>query len=70
MTMQSLAQFASLLRPMSPHLFLQKGTSLSQLGFNLSVSIAQYSQQSEVLYLVHSGDSVTSGLGAFYTTSQ
>ena len=70
MTMQSLVQFASLLRPMSPHLFLQKGTSLSQLGFNLSVSIAQYSQASEVLYLVNKGDSVTSGLGAFVTTSQ
>lgn len=70
MTMQPLVAFASLLRPMSTRLFLQKGTSLSQLGFNFSVSIAQYSQASEVLYLVNKGDSVTSGLGAFITTSQ
>ncbi len=70
MNMQSLTHFASLLAPMSPRLFLQKGTSLSQLGFSLSVSIAQYSQQSEVLYLVKKGDSVTSGLGEFITISQ
>jgi len=69
MDMQALVQFASLLTPMSPHLFLQKGTSLSQLGFSLSVSITQYSQAAEVLYLVKAGDSVTGSLGAFVTTS-
>ena len=69
MDMQALTQFASLLTPMSPHLFLQKGTSLSQVGVSLSVSISQYSQAAEVLYLVKVGDSVTGSLGAFVTTS-
>ncbi len=67
-TQQTLVQFASALTPMSPHLFLQKGTSLSQLGYSLSVSFEPYPQATEALYLVPAGDSLTSGLGAFVTT--
>ena len=68
MTQQTLVQFALALTPMSPHLFLQKGTSLSQLGYSLSVSFEPYPQATEALYLVPAGDSLTSGLGAFVTT--